>query len=64
MKDEVNVSVTGDPHLTFRSVATRVDTALTTAFNITQKKMKMKLYKIQIVQQLELRDFGYLNKIL
>ena len=48
--------MTDDPCLSIRTVATRVDTAVSTVFNIAKKKLKMKAYKIQIVQKLEHGD--------
>ena len=45
--------MTDDPRLSIRAVATRVETAVSTTLNIARKKLKMKAYKIQIVQKLE-----------
>ena len=54
--DQVKDTMTDDPLLSLRTVAARLDTSLSTTFNIARKKLKMKPYKIQIVQKLEPRD--------
>ena len=54
--DEVNTIMTEDPRLSIQAVATRVNTTVSTAFKITRVKLKLKAYRIQVVQKLEPND--------